>query len=405
MRILHLSSVYAPDSVGGAEKVAETLAQAAVRAGHTVGVCHVAREGGAARCQDGVTAYPFAHRNPIWIGDPVSRPAPLRQLNKVVTLFNALIAADFAKVIDDFQPDVVHSHSMVELPPFIWQVAARKGVPVVHTLHDYDLLCIRAALFKDGQRCERLHRACAAFSLVKRGQHRHIDHVVAVSRAVLDRHLAAGLFEHLPEERRHVIWNPVHGADGARACGGGPLNGPIRFGFLGRLVSEKGIEALLRACRELPASGWSLQVAGKAPGGEQAMAPLTELARGLPVTFLGHVNPQAFLAGIDVLVVPSIWDEPFGLTALEAYAQGVAVIGSTRGAIRELVGGVSPTWLFDPDEPGALSARMRGLMSSGATPGWDARALLAQTRPDAVFDRYLEVYRQAARQSASMRVD
>lgn len=404
MRILHLSSVYAPDSVGGAEKVAETLALAAVRAGHTVGVCHVAREGGGSRCQDGVTVYPFAHRNPIWIGDPVSRPAPWRQLNKVVTLFNALIAADFARVLDAFQPEVLHSHSMVELPPFVWQVARRKGVPVVHTLHDYDLLCIRAALFKDGQRCERLHRACAAFSAVKRGQHGHIDHVVSVSRAVLDRHLKAGLFTHLPEERRHVIWNPVQGADGGRASGGGPLNGPIRFGFLGRLVTEKGIEALLRACRGLPAAGWSLQVAGKAPGGEQAMAPLAELAQGLPISFLGHVNPQAFLAGIDVLVVPSIWDEPFGLTALEAYAQGVPVIGSTRGAIRELVGGVGPTWLFDPDEPGALSERMRALMARGATPAWDARSLLEQTRPDAVLARYIEVYQQAARQS-SMRVD
>jgi len=404
MRILHLSSVYAPDSVGGAEKVAETLALAAVRAGHTVGVCHVAREGGGSRCQDGVTVYPFAHRNPIWIGDPVSRPAPLRQINKVATLFNALIASDFAEVIEAFQPDVVHSHSMVELPPFVWQVAARKGVPVVHTLHDYDLLCIRAALFKDGKRCERLHGACAAFSAVKRRQHRHIDHVVAVSRAVLDRHLTAGLLAHLPEERRHVIWNPVHGADGASARGGGPLNGPIRFGFLGRLVTEKGIEVLLRACRELPAEGWSLQVAGKAPGGDSAMAPLRELAQGLPVTFVGHVHPPAFLSGIDVLVVPSIWDEPFGLTALEAYAQGVPVIGSTRGAIRELVGGVGPSWLFDPGQAGALSARMRELMSRAAIPNWDARALLEQTRPDAVFARYLDVYQQAARQSASMRV-
>ena len=134
------------------------------------------------------------------------------------------------------------------------------------------------------------------------------------------------------------------------------------------------------------------------------MAPLRELAQGLPITFAGHVNPQAFLSGIDVLVVPSIWDEPFGLTALEAYAQGVPVIGSTRGAIRELVGGVGPSWLFDPAQPDALSARMRELMSRAATPAWDARALLALTRPDAVFASYLEVYQQAARQSASMRV-
>lgn len=405
MRILHLSSVYAPDSIGGAEKVAETLALEAVRAGHDVGVCHVARDGGPPRCQDGVTVHSFAHRNPIWIGDPVSRPAPLRHLNKVATLFNALIASDFAQVLRVFKPDVVHSHSMVELPPFVWQVAQRHGVPVVHTLHDYDLLCIRAALFKDGNRCEQLHKACAAFSLVKRGQHRHIDHVVAVSTAVLDRHLKGGLFGHLPEEQRHVIWNPVHGAGGERARGGGPLRGSIRFGFLGRLVTEKGIEVLLRACREMPASGWSLQVAGKAPGGEAALSVLKGLAEGLPVTFAGHVNAQSFLNDIDVLIVPSIWDEPFGLTALEAYAQGVPVIGSTRGAIRELVGGVGPNWLFDPDQPGALSSRMRGLMEQGCTPDWDAQALLAQTRPDAVFTRYLDVYQRAARQSASMRVD
>ncbi|WP_298235873.1 glycosyltransferase family 4 protein [uncultured Azohydromonas sp.] len=398
MKILHLSSVYAPHAVGGAEKVVELLAEGMAARGHQVAVTSVVPEATAPTLRHGVELRPLAHRNPLWIQDSARHPAPVRQLNKIATLFNAFTAADFARVLDEVRPDIVHSHSMVELTPWMWRAVRARGAVLVHTLHDYDLLCIRAALFMHGRRCEGLHRACGAFSSVKRRHHVHIAHVVGVSQAILRTHLEHGLFAHLPAERRHVIWNPVHRAPGpAPARPAVPQQKPFTFGFLGRLVAEKGIEVLLQACRGLLGAGvggWQLKVAGRAPGDDAALRAAME---GLPVERVGFVEPMAFLRDIDVLVVPSVWREPFGLTVVEAYAAGVPVIGADSGGIAEIVGAVDPSALVPAGDASALARRMAGFVRAGrgALSAVDATALLEQTRPEAVVERYLQLYARA----------
>lgn len=397
MKILHLSSVYAPHAVGGAEKVVEALAQGSARLGHEVFVASLVPEATSPGTRDGVALRPLAHRNPLWIQESARYPGPVRNLNKVATLFNALTAADFARVVAEVRPDVVHSHSMVELTPWMWRAAKAHGAALVHTLHDYDLLCIRAALFMHGQPCDRQHRACAAFSRVKRRHHKHIDHVVGVSNAILQTHLEHGLFDHLDGSRRHVIWNPVSRLPDAAPPLRPPRDdgAPITFGFLGRLVPEKGIEVLLRACRSLPKDGWRLRIAGRAPADA---GPLHQAIAGLPVELMGFVDPGSFLSDVDVLVVPSLWREPFGLTVVEAYACGVPVIGSDIGGIAEIVGTVDPGSLVPAGDAQALAARMADCVRAGraALKPVDAAPLLKRTGVETVVDQYLKVYELAA---------
>lgn len=390
MKILHLSSVYAPQRVGGAERVVEMLAEASVAAGARVAVAHIAPQPGPAHCRNGVQVHPLRHRNPLRIEDSGRHPL-LRQANKVATLFNVLTTADFGRVLDEVQPDIVHSHSMVELPPWAWGAAAAHGCAVVHTLHDYDLLCIRASLFKDGRHCHQHHRACSLFSSVKRAQHGHIGQVVGVSQAILDTHLQQGCFGHVPPSGRHVVWNPV-------ALQAVPLPRPARhtgaphtFGFIGRLVEEKGIHTLLDACRLLPPTGWRLRIAGQVGPQQQG---LQQLLQGLPAELMGFVDPAQFLAGIDTLVVPSIWLEPFGLTILEAYAAGVPVIGAASAGVAEIVGAMATGALVPPGNAPALASRMLEDLHDGPMALDPIRrdALLARTRPAAVADAYQQVY-------------
>lgn len=392
--MLHLSSVYAPQRVGGAEKVVELLAEQSVLRGHDVTVAHIAPRPSPPWTQHGVTVHPLPHRNPLRIEDS-GRHALLRQANKLATLFNVLTTADVARLLSRLRPDIVHTHSMVEFSPWVWQVAAARGCRVVHTLHDYDLLCIRAALFKDGQHCTQRHRACAMFSRVKATQHRHIDHVVAVSRGVLDRHMDFDCFTHLPPSSRHVIWNAVP-RDGWAEPRHAPRVDPstVVFGFIGRLVQEKGIETLLEACRQLPPAGWRLRVAGRAgPQQEQ----LLRRAEGLPVEWVGYVEPAHFLASLDTLIVPSIWQEPFGLTVVEAYAAGVPVIGSDGGGIGEVVGAVDPGALVRAADPAALAERMADVLRHGPRllPEPARQQALERTHPDHMVAAYEAVYRAA----------
>jgi glycogen(starch) synthase len=392
MRILHFSSLYAPYYVGGAERVIEVLAAGLASRGFEVAVAHLAPQADSAHERDGVAVYPLAHRNPLWIEKLAGYPAPIRNANKLATLFNVLTTHDAAALIDHYRPDIVHTHSMVELPPFIWSKAKQRGVKIVHTLQDFDLLCIRAALFKDGHFCTRRHHACKAFSLLKKACHKAIDSVVGASRSILDIHRGYGFFDHIAEDHRHVVWNPA--AFEVTAPEAQFRSGHMRFGFLGRIVPDKGIEVLLDACRTLSGANWELKIAGRAPRGEEG---LRRRAEGMPVSFLGFVNPPDFFKEIDVLVAPILWSEPFGMTVVEALAAGVPVIGSRLAGVAEVLGSVESDWLVPPGDVPALAALMREIIQNGAP---DVRSnpkianVLLRTSHEYVVDRYVDVYNQ-----------
>lgn len=371
------------------------MAETQALGGHSVHASSLVRDSAAPSRRNGVTVRPLRARNPLWIQDSARYPSPIRLANKVATVLNRRVSSEFGALLDDIEPDVLHTHSMVELPPEVWNQASRRGVPIVHTLHDYDLLCIRGALFKDGRKCSPRHIACRALSAPKQALHDRIDAVAAVSRTVLDTHLDHGLFTHLPPDRRSVIWNPAKIDSGTPVRRRRPAGQPLRFGYLGRLVSEKGLAPLIEACRSLPPTGWNLRVAGE---GRERVA-FEEQARGLPIDFAGYVDAATFLSEIDVLICAPLWDEPFGLTTLEAYAAGCRVIGSQAGVIGEVVGRIEPGWTVPPGDIAALAGTLNRALQAGTALPFECRpavdALLAELEPATVAQSYLDLYHTA----------
>ncbi len=383
--------------MGGAERVVQVLAEGTSRLGNDVGVAHIAPRPSFPQRRDGVDVHPLTHRNPLWIEDTPRYPGVLRNINKIATLFNVITAHDFGQLLTDYQPDIVHSHSMVELTPLMWKIARDHGAIIVHTLHDYDLLCIRASLFKGEQRCMQRHLACAVFSSIKRHYHRHIDRVVGVSQAILATHLEFGFFADVPDAHRHVVWNPVRMEQDAESPSTHGEARPYTFGFLGRLVPEKGILTLLDACRLLGAGDWQLKIAGRAPTDDGFLRDRLE---ALPIELVGFVDPRAFLREIDMLIVPSIWLEPFGLTIVEAYAAGVPVLGSDIAGVAEIISAVDPAALVPPNDAQALADRMGQLVVAGkrGCAVADFSAVLRRTHPDQVVAEYCDIYRDALRE-------
>ena len=112
-------------------------------------------------------------------------------------------------------------------------------------------------------------------------------------------------------------------------------------GFVGRLVEEKGLGDLLAALRLCPPDV-SLLIAGEGP-----LQSTLEAAAAVPggrIRLLGQLDPStlpAMMNAVDVLAVPSRslprWKEQFGRVIIEAHACGVPVIGSTSGAIPNVV--------------------------------------------------------------------
>jgi glycogen(starch) synthase len=114
--------------------------------------------------------------------------------------------------------------------------------------------------------------------------------------------------------------------------------------FVGRLVGDKGVDTLLDALAMLAERGRrvALTVIGEGPEEPKLRKQASALGIGDLVTFVGRrVGPElvSALNAHQVLVVPSVWEEPFGVVALEAMACGCVPLVTRSGGLPDAVGG------------------------------------------------------------------
>ncbi len=141
--------------------------------------------------------------------------------------------------------------------------------------------------------------------------------------------------------------------------------------FAGRVVPQKAPDAFVAACaRALPAlPGWRAAIIGgdgftahgRETGFIAALRPRAAAAGVELRGYLPHDQVLAALAEAAIAVVPSRWEEPFGLAALEAMACGAALACSMRGGLAEVAGDAA--LIFDPDdidEAAATLVRLAG---------------------------------------------
>ena len=392
-RILHLSMLYPPHIMGGAERSVSILAEAQVAAGHDVAASCITPNGWSREIRNGVHVFRMPHETDFWPEEWPQHTTLERGWRRFKQQFNYRLEQHFLQVIEEFKPDIINTHSLLDVSTRVWLAAKSRQVPIVHTLRDFDLACGNAAMFKDGKRCEHRHLKCKVFTFMK-GQHQHsVQAVVGVGKGILQSHLDMGYFAQVPTQLRRVIWNPAV-VDGIDDSYDKPsLDGqPMTFGYLGRINIEKGVGTLLDACRRLSPGTWRLLIAGKEASEKDS---LQERAAGLPVEFIGFVQPKMFFDTIDTLVVPSVWAEPLPRTILESYAAGVPAIGADSGGIPDLIGSDNAEWLFPPGDDIALAVRMQRVIDGG-------RAVLPtrqkfvpiveETQPAKVAQRYLALY-------------
>lgn len=177
-------------------------------------------------------------------------------------------------------------------------------------------------------------------------------HNVAISRAIADA---------LPV-RSVTIGNPFDAVefDGLRER---PRDKDIVF--LGRLVSDKGCDVLLRALAELKSRGQRPSVTIIGDGPERL--PLESLSKELgifpQITFAGKIRQGRgeLVARHRIMAIPSLWAEPFGVVALEGIASGCAMVASSGGGLPDAIG---PCGLLFPNgDAAALAAALERLLS------------------------------------------
>jgi glycosyltransferase involved in cell wall biosynthesis len=297
-------------------------------------------------------------------------------------------------------PEVIHLHQ-VDLPDVIEEL--RASAPVVISAHVYSACPSGLYYFQPGHECTRGHGPGCALNMLARGCAHTFNvkslparyrgaarRAQALSRADLlisysssvDRHLAAnGL------ERRRIVPFPVTITPEARSGDG------RRVVFAGRIVKQKGLAVLIRAAREVDAE---FAVCGD---GRQLEA-MRSLARRLGVErrvrFTGWLGAEELareFSEASIVVVPSLWPEPFGLVGIEALAAGRPVIASATGGIedwlddgvsgmtvrpgdhRQLAGALN-SLLADPDRRRAMGEAGRLAVETRFSPESHVQALL-----------------------------
>jgi glycosyltransferase involved in cell wall biosynthesis len=311
------------------------------------------------------------------------------------------------RAVASFRPDVAHVNMFLSyLSPIA--LDGLGDVPAVVTLHDYRAICpIGRNVLPDGSPC--LHRPGAVcrregcisrtrrlregprFALIRRALE-CATRVLTVSAWMESMLAAAGV-------RSEPLALPVD-----RPAGVEPERAPHPlFVYGGRLDPEKGIDGLIRAFARLRRSHpeAELRVCGDGRDG----AHLEQLAAELscPVTFVpGMLGPDWWQAasGAWAVVVPSVWEEPLGLVAIESIVRRVPVIASDSGGLSETIRDGRTGLLYPRGDHAALAERLEAVASRTALadpmPADDVEQLVARHHPDTHVTRLREVYSEAA---------
>lgn len=268
------------------------------------------------------------------------------------TIWSSDSKKEFAQLLKAEKPDVVHVHNtFVMISPSIFSACREAGVPVVHTLHNYRLLCPTATFFRQGKVCEEcvehsllrsIQHACyrnsraatatvALMTAVHRGLHtwdRNITSLIALTQFARNKFVQQGI----PAEKLFVKPNFVD-PDPTPGTGDGDY-----VLFAGRLTPEKRISTVLLAMKRLK-DKIPLMVIGGGPQRLQLEKEAQEY--GLTnVVFRGQLPREQTMQAMRkarFLIFSSEWYETFGMIIAESFACGIPVVCSRLGAMQEIV--------------------------------------------------------------------
>lgn len=319
---------------------------------------------------------------------------PLQRRARVAAaaLWNREAANAMRSMIRDHRPDIVHAHKLypqLSVAPLV--VSGHMRVPVVQTLHDYELIAASAIddhggwLDRDESRLEYRVLNDVTY-LVRRTVHaRQVRTWIAISRflaGIYDRHgISCRVLPNFTDPPRDA---PVDFADRRGAV------------FAGRLTEVKGVNDVLELARCLPEV--PVTVVGDGPLSATVRSAAAELSN---LEFRGRVDRpevERLLRSARVLLMPSRWQEPGGLSALEAMAAGTPVVAFDVGGLAEYVRDAGGGLTVEMNSEALIEGCRRMLTNEAEWRLYSERGIAATSEthsPERYFSEIEDVYRAA----------
>lgn len=333
----------------------------------------------------------FSPKKPLSMLHAFSRPFGDRETKR-----------NFSALLDDFKPDVVHLNNIhTQLSPVIAELAHRRGIRVVWTLHDYKLLCPAYTLYSKGKPCEdclngaephcfkkRCVKDSALASFIAEREARRwnrpllndITDAFICPSAFMARKMQEGGFA---AEKLHILHNFI---DANKLTGEKPA-AKMQYCYVGRLSVEKGVDTLLSVAAALP---YPLIVLGTGPLENGLRARYKDCAN---IEFRGQCaweECKRVLAESKFSVISSEWYENNPLSVIESLSLGTPVLGADIGGIPELIEQGRTGELFESGKAESLASKIRLMFGNSYT--FDRTDLMNRFSAEKYQEKLSEIY-------------
>ncbi|MDZ5005563.1 glycosyltransferase [Clostridium perfringens] len=277
-------------------------------------------------------------------------------INKLIEFNNREYRNEFSKILKEFKPDIIHINNIYGVSCEIWEIANRYSVPIIQTIHDYWTLCPRATLINGKlEKCAKRKKICKVYSEVFNKKAKYIKTLVFPSYSMKKIFEKQNMYlnnnkivisnflninydytKKIIEERMQIESNK------------------IKYVYVGRLEKVKGIELLIDIFSRN--SDKELYVCGN--GNKEIVRKIKGINN---IKYYGSVDEEtrdSILKKSDILIVPSLWEEPFGLVLIEAMRMGCIPIVSQNGALPEIAFDKDFQVFYDKEE---LSEKIKSI--------------------------------------------
>lgn len=272
-------------------------------------------------------------------------------------------------LIKSFKPDIVHMNNInFQLTPAVIYAVKKFGIPLVQTVHDYQMICPNHLLYNycENQKCEKCINGskfnCLKYKCIHGSKIKSlIGTVEACLYKALKTYRLVDLFicpsdflnqklcgaDKIFDGKTFTLHNFI---DKTKIKKSAPLNPPYIV-YAGRFSREKGIELLAETAKLLPE--YTFKAAGSGPG--------EDILENIPnINLTGFLTGNALaevISGATALIAPSLCFENCPLSILEAHSASVPVITMNFGGMAELVkDGVTGTLISSPAPHSAAEA-------------------------------------------------
>lgn len=365
MKVCFISSFYPPLLFGGAEiyvkRIAEKLVQQGLDEVIVISTNSKISVKPSIEEKSGIKIYRIHPINIYAIYNTLNKPTLIKPIWYGIDLLNLHSYTIIRNILIKEKPDIVHIHHFKGFS-FAFNAVKSLNLPLILTMHSYFIECPKEFLFRSSNKiCNDPSIICRLYAKIQKYlKNDKPDIVTAPSQFMIDKLKKDGFFR---GTRTTILPLGIDLTENEKIE---KYYQTIDILFVGRLNKYKGLDILIESFKKLNHKNIVLHIVGKGPD----MGEFKKIAgSNSNIRFYGFVPERELIElykKANIVVVPSIWYEVFGLVIIESFKYGTPVVGSDIGAIPELIENGHNGYLFEAGSVAELKKVLENLLENSS---------------------------------------